>query len=287
MDDKKKAILLKLENDIKEKQKLINELSKSNELETLRKVRDRVKTKGKTIKYLTGINSIDEEMGGFSEGSFINIAGANFSGKTTLVLNVIENIAAHKRTVFFSYEMYENLLVTNKLQNTNIDDNLVIVQDKYYLVDIETIIRAEHKKGVKFFAIDSMMKIKVTEKMQDYQKASLISGTLSKLTQELGVIILLINQVALTDIREKRLEFKGSGDISYDSDVSFFITVNEDDNSRMLHCKKDRINERIWKMDITDRNYVNRANNRSYSNNHSKQPEIITYGGGVEMPLIN
>jgi len=287
MDDKKKAILLKLENDIKEKQKLINELSKSNELETLRKVRDRVKTKGKTIKYLTGINSIDEEMGGFSEGSFINIAGANFSGKTTLVLNVIENIAAHKRTVFFSYEMYENLLVTNKLQNTNIDDNLVIVQDKYYLVDIETIIRAEHKKGVKFFAIDSMMKIKVTEKMQDYQKASLISGTLSKLTQELGVIILLINQVALTDIREKRLEFKGSGDISYDSDVSFFITVNEDDNSRMIHCKKDRINERIWKMDITDRNYVNRANNRSYSNNHSKQPEIITYGGGVEMPLIN
>jgi len=288
MEDRRKAILEKLQNDILEKQKLISELNENHtQLETLRAVRDRVKSKGTPIKYMTGVTAIDDNMGGFSNGSYINIAGVNFSGKTSLVLKIITNIAKHKRTVFFSFEMYENLLVTNKLKDTTIDDNLVLVQDKNLLVDIEDIIRNEFKtNGVRFFAIDSMMKIRVIEKMQDNQKASLISSTLAKLSQELGVIILLINQVALTDIREKRLEFKGSGDISYDSDVNFFITVDEKDNSRTLHCKKDRINERIWKEDITDRQYqVKTTVYKNTSTGWNNEPEITNYNN-IDMPDI-
>jgi replicative DNA helicase len=288
MDDRRKALLEKLQNDILEKQKLISELNESHtQLETLRVVRDRVKSKGTPVKYLTGVAAIDDNMGGFSEGSFINIAGVNFSGKTTLVLNILTNIAKYNRIVFFSFEMYENLLVTNKLKDTSIDDNLVLVQDKNLLIDIEDIIRNEFKtNGVIFFAIDSMMKIRVIEKMQDNQKASLISSTLAKLSQELGVIILLINQVALTDIREKRLEFKGSGDISYDSDVSFFITVDEKDNSRTLHCKKDRINERIWKEDITDRQYqVKTTVYKNTGTGWNSEPEITNYNN-IDMPDI-
>ena len=297
MEDRKQQLLEKLELEILEKQRVIEELSEhTEELETLRDVRARVNAKGKTIKYLTGYPAIDDEMGGFSEGSFINIAGGNFSGKTSLVLKIIENIALNNRTVFFSFEMYENLLVTNKLRNTKIDENLVIVQKKNNLIDIELIIRNEYKKGVRFFSIDSMMKIRVLEKMQDNQKVSLISATLSKLTQELGVIIILINQVSLTDIRDKRLEFKGSGDVSYDSDVSLFITVDEKDDSRLLHCKKDRINERIWKADITDNSYVKNAidknyNNKGYSSNryYSKEPvETTSYvmSGNLDIPDI-
>jgi len=285
MKDRKLALIEKLKKQNEENDKLIEEMSESTaQLETLREVRKRVSEKGKTVKYLTGYDVIDSEMGGFAEGSFINIAGGNFSGKTTLVLKVISNIAEYARSVFFSFEMYENLLVTNKLTNTKIDDNLIVVQNKYLLMDIETIIRSEAKKGVKFFAIDSMMKIKVLDKMQDYQKVSLISSTLSKLTQELGIIIVLINQVALTDIREKRLEFKGSGDVSYDSDVSLFITVDEETETRMLHCKKDRINERTWKRDITDTNYIKRVvsnivNNSTYKkrDNFNKAPETTEY----------
>jgi replicative DNA helicase len=245
--------------DIDEKIKQLMELKsmaleEDSKLETLAEVRKRVKSKGKVIKYETGVKAIDNQMGGFSEGSFINIAGENFSGKTTFVLKIIQNIARHNRAVFFSFEMYETLLVNNKLKDTKIDNNLIVVQNRYTLTEIDTIIRTEADKGVKFFAIDSMMKIKGNVKLKDHQKASEISNTLSKLTQELGVIILLINQMSLIDIREKRLEFKGSGDISYDSDVSFFITV-DDKERRTLHCKKDRINERLWQEDITDRSY--------------------------------
>lgn len=253
----KDELIQALEDKIKEYQQDILELAEDKALETLKDVRHRVNNKPKSNKYLTGHRIIDHKMGGFSEGSFINVAGVNFSGKTTLVLDIIQNIARHKRAVFFSFEMYENLLINNKLTNSSIDDNLVIVQDKYDLLFIEAIIRREANNGVKFFAIDSMMKIKTNAKQQDYQKVSLISSTLARLTQELGIIILLINQMALTDIREKRLEFKGSGDVSYDSDVSLFITVDDNEN-RMLHCKKDRINERTWKEDITDTKFSNK-----------------------------
>jgi len=247
----KEELIQAFEDKIKEYQQDIADLTEDKELETLKDVRYRVNNKPKADKYRTGHKIIDYKMGGFTEGSFINIAGVNFSGKTTLVLNIIQNIAKQNRAVFFSFEMYENLLINNKLLDNSIDDSLIIVQDKYDLIQIEAIIRREAERGVKFFAIDSMMKIKIDKNKEDYQKVSLISSTLAKLTQELGVIILLINQIALTDIRNNRLEFKGSGDVSYDSDVNFFITV-EDDGKRLLHCSKDRINERTWDADITD-----------------------------------
>jgi replicative DNA helicase len=274
LEDRVAELIAKAKADIEEKSRLIEELTETSErLETLADVRKRVNQKGNIVKYETGHSVIDSEMGGFSEGSFINIGGENFSGKTTLVLYIIENISMYNRSVFFSYEMYETLLIKNKLTNEKIDKNLVIVQNKNYLHDIERIIRSEADSGVKFFAIDSIMKIKVLENLKDNQKASLISSTLAKLTQELGIIILLINQVSLTDIRDKRLEFKNSGDISYDSDVSFFITVSED-GTRTLICKKDRINERTWKQDITDRSYTCRPTVTTY------KPEEIN----VDMP---
>ena len=237
--------------------------TKSLKLENLATVSKRVKNKPVVPKFMTGVNIIDKKMGGFSAGSFINIAGENFSGKTTLVLKILSNIAEHKPVVFFSYEMYENLLVNNKFKysSQNIKNNLFIEQKRNKLSDIKSIIESEAKKGVVFFAIDSRMKIKTDDNLQEFQKNSLISQTLSKLTQELGIIILLINQIALADLRSGRLEFKGSGDTSYDSDVSFFIVVddgNKKENSiqkRLLICSKDRINERTWKEDITDYSY--------------------------------
>ena len=272
LDDRLKKAILDIDDKIKYFEDLKSEMMADTlELESLAVVRERVKGRGIPTKFATGHRVIDNKMGGFSEGSFINIAGVNFSGKTTLVLEVIENIARYKRAVFFSYEMYETLLVHNKLRDDSIDHNLIVVQNKYLLSEIENIIRDEAKKGVKFFAIDSMMKIKILDKLHDHQKASKISNVLSKLTQELGIIILLINQMALTDIREKRLEFKGSGDISYDSDVSLFITV-DDDGKRTLHCKKDRINEKVWFEDITDNKY------------NTNPPEITTFKNDVYIP---
>lgn len=83
---------------------------KAYEVEQAASLRARVKNKPHSPKYSTGIAWLDEKLcGGFTEGSFINIAGENFSGKSTLVLKILANIARGNKTLFFSFEMYENL----------------------------------------------------------------------------------------------------------------------------------------------------------------------------------
>jgi len=67
------------------------------ELETLYDVKERVKNKKHAPKYATGIEWFDTEMkGGFEEGSFVNIAGVNFGGKTLFVMKILENISKYK-----------------------------------------------------------------------------------------------------------------------------------------------------------------------------------------------
>lgn len=275
-------ILNQIDEKIKELEKLKYEVvGEDLEIERLQDVSERVKLKPNVPKYLTGNKALDEEMGGFSEGSFVNIAGENFSGKTTLVLEILKNLSEFKPVVFFSFEMYENLLIKNKFKNATPQQfkNLFIEQKRNDLISIESIIRTQAKKGIKFFAIDSRMKIKCDNSLQEYQKNSLISQTLSKLTQELGVIILLIQQISEADQRDGRLSFKGSGDIAYDSDVSLFVVKGKkdaNDPTRALICIKDRINERTWKRDITDRSY-------------QIKPVITTFESEkkIEIPLVS
>jgi len=192
--------------------------------------------------------------GGFEEGSFINIAGANFSGKTFFVMKILENISKYKPVLFFSYEMYENLLVRNRCKRYNETQlkNTYIEQNRNSLDVIVEIIKAKAKEGIKFIAIDSRMKIKVSGNKEEYQKNSLISLTLSKLTQELGVIIMLINQISEADLKSKRPSLKGSGDQAYDSDVILYIFKNpKNENERIMMCEKDRINEQTWRYTYT------------------------------------
>ncbi len=238
------------------------------ELETLYEVKERVKNKKHAPKYATGIEWFDEKMnGGFEEGSFVNIAGANFSGKTLFVMKILENISKYKPVLFFSYEMYENLLVRNRCKNYDETQlrNTYIEQNRNDLDVIVEIIKSKAKDGVKFIAIDSRMKIKVAGNKEEWQKNSHISSTLSKLTQELGVIIMLINQISEADLKSKRPSLKGSGDQAYDSDVILYILKDPKDKAkRIMMCEKDRINERTWVKEYT----------LADLNNHSEYKEI-------------
>ena len=105
----------KITEQIKELQATLLELDtlegKTYDIEPAANLVARVKSKPILPKYSTGIFWLDDYMkGGFKEGSFINIAGQSFSGKSTLVLKILGNIASYNKCLFFSFEMYENLL---------------------------------------------------------------------------------------------------------------------------------------------------------------------------------
>lgn len=254
---------MSLEEEIKAKietlQSHLKELQQSKgkiyEIESAGSLLRRVQAKPHISSYTTGIFWLDAHFGGFKDGSFINIAGESFSGKSTLIIELLSNIAEYNKTVFFSFEMYENT-TAKKLQRLRESQlvNLLIEQHRNELMEVVGLIRTYAEKGVKFFAIDSKMKVKVVGNASTVEKTAMISSVLSKLCQELGVIIILINQIGEDDLKNGRMALKGSGDQVYDSDVIWFLTANKDKDmnvtKRTLYCTKDRLNEKLFKVDI-------------------------------------
>jgi len=247
-----KANIERLQSHLKE---LDETEGKIYDIESAGSLLRRVNSKPNTPSYPTGIFWLDANFGGFKDGTFVNIAGESFSGKSTLIIELLSNIAKMNKCVFFSFEMYENT-TAKKLQYL-LDlqlTNLLIEQHRHELGEVVSLVKTYAERGVKFFAIDSKMKIKVIGNISTVEKTAYISSVLSKLCQELGVIILLINQIGEEDLKSGRMSLKGSGDQTYDSDIIWFLTANKDKDmvvtKRTLYCTKDRINEKLFKVDI-------------------------------------
>ena len=251
-----------LEDLIKRRDKLNDDIAKlvgeeQVETEIYYDLEQRVMAKPKEPKYMTGVDWLDREIGGFRSGTFVNLAGQSFSGKTSLALKILANVAEYNKAFLASLEMYENKLVDklNHLSPTQ-KKNLIVSQKCFKIEELESIMRTQAKKGVKFFVLDSRMKLTVQQGEKEYQKIALLSGKLASLTQELGIIVILINQTSEEDLKNGRFSLKGSGDQFYDSDCVLFLAIAEDkktgDEKRLCFCKKDRDNGKLWSCDITE-----------------------------------
>ena len=262
MNERVEELKAKIKARIKKDKELLAQLDPVQEMQIERytDLEKRVALKPKVPRYETGLEWFDRHTGGIEAGTFINLAGQAFGGKTTMVLKILANISEYKETVLFSFEMYENKLV-KRLQHLNDTQkhNLLIVQTQYKIEEIDAIVRKKAKDGVKFFAIDSRMKVQISIDGKEYQKIAYLSNHLSKLCQELGIIIILINQISEDNLKTGRLSLKGSGDQSYDSDMMLYIIVKKEkdgEEKRLCICDKDRDGGKKWVEDITEPNVV-------------------------------
>ena len=239
----------------------INDLDdEGDEVENMGEFVKRVE-KNRDLKfYPTGLRWLDIELAGagLAEGSFINIAGGSFAGKTTFTLELLKSMAQSEKVCFFSYEMYEKILIRKfKFASWDVLQNIQIYQDGAQIDKIAARIRKLSKKGYKIFAIDSRMKIRVSnDKASEYEKNNEISSKLSELTRTLGVIVILINQISEADLKAGRNSLKGSGDQVYDSDMIIYLKATTNDRKevvkREFEMAKDRIGERLFKVNIPD-----------------------------------
>ena len=220
---------------------------------TARELKRLVDLRPKVPRYETGISDLDRLLkGGIEIGTFIQLAGESGVGKTHFLLEILSNIANYSKTVFFNFEMGDNRIVhrLKKLLTSEEQwDNLIIDKDSR---DIDTLcneIILYARDGVKFFTIDSKMKIEVSGNMEEHQKFSSITNRLAKISQQYDIIIFLINQMSEQDIKSRRLAFKGSGDQQYDSDISLFY-VKDDKGQRTLVCNKNRQDEELFSVDL-------------------------------------
>lgn len=217
-------------------------------------------------RYAIGIHAIDSELasdedrrmgivGGIETGTFIQFAGESGAGKTTLVLDILSNISKYSQCVFFNFEMGVKRIgnrLQRKLKEEVQKDNLIIDSHSRELNLLCMEITLYARDGIKFFAIDSRMKIEVEQEMADHQKTALISSKLSKLAQEKDIIIFLINQMSDEAIKENRMVLKNGGDQKYDADMMWFYVIDKkDEKKRLLRCTKNRQDERTWKVELS------------------------------------
>ena len=204
-------------------------------------------------KFCTGIHDLDMAFkGGFQTGMFIQLAGESGVGKTHLFLEILSNMSISRQVVFFNFEMGIRLLsarLNRLLKKDSQLDNLIIDSDNRNLKDLIMEIELYAKEGVKFFAIDSKMKIRVDGKDEEHQKISRLSNDLAELCQRRDITIMLINQMNESDIKNKRLAMKGSGDQKYDADIALFY-VKDEKGKRTLICTKNRQDEVEFSIDL-------------------------------------
>ncbi len=233
-----------------------------------------IKQQGKQKSHKTGIDFIDQIFGGdgIHEETFVNIIGDSGTGKSTLAIQILLNIAEHSKSYFISLEMgrfktYNKINSMIKTQKQR--ENLFIDIWNDDLSNIERDIELFARNGAKVFVIDSKMKILVNGAEKEHEKISKLSNSLSKLTQKLGIIIFLINQISEENIKTGRATMKGSGDQKYDSDLIFQIERSKkNDKSRIFHLAKNRQNDIEPKIEYF-------ADFRTYE----------VEGGTVDMPL--
>jgi len=216
---------------------------------------DYIKTfnsKPKKLKLESGIKPLDDKLGGGVEhGSFITLGGASHTGKSYITFEILANMAKVNSTVFFNFEMAEAKVV-RKLEKfcktENQLKNLIVDDESRGLDSLIMEITLYADSGVQLFVIDSMMKIESPTKEQHIHFSN-ISKALSKLAQTKNIVIILINQISEEDLKSGRLSFKGSGNIMYDSDISIFLTKDEDGKKHMT-IAKNRQTEELFTMDI-------------------------------------
>jgi replicative DNA helicase len=248
MDDRKIFAINEAKAKIKQLEDSIEALTQSKvKFEPVTALKTKVDARPKHIPYQTGLREFDALFGGFRIGTFNLIAGSQFSGKSQFTLKVLSELARYNPVAFFNLEMYDGLLI-EKLQGLTPKqmDNMLINSNDNTIEAIESNIKQLAIQGVIFFGIDSLMKIK-NGNLIGNEKYSDISSRLSRLSQQLGIIIILIAQQSKADLKDGFQSIKGSGDLEYDADTVFFIdrdlnpkTRDQNRGVRKLTCTKDR-----------------------------------------------
>lgn len=172
-------------------------------------------------KYPTSLAFLDNAFeGGFELAQLMLVSGDEESGKTTLCVQILEELAKSTKVCFFSFEftVEQYLRSFKELNKKTRFENFFLINDGYELSQITENIKKMARAGVKFFLIDSQMRIEVSnttkQALNMEEKESLKFSTLAKLCHSLEIFIFLIVQTSKSDTTSPTGSKKGAHEAS-------------------------------------------------------------------------
>lgn len=163
---------------------------------------ERFKNKDEQEKIKSGVSFLDHALdGGFEPAQLVLISGDPEMGKTSLCLQIIENISRLEKVAFFCFEFTVWDYIKKKgNQNHFNKNNMIILNEGYNIFEMENNIRILAKKGIRVFFIDSQMRVENnTEGNNPEERETLKFSVLAKLCHKLDILVLLIVQTSKSD----------------------------------------------------------------------------------------
>lgn len=227
---------------------MLDKAVESNEYKNLAQWIDYYSTRPEQPKFKTKVGFLDSVFdGGIEVAQLVLISGDPEAGKTTLGLQVLENISHYAKVGFFSFEFTIEQYIRAKQAEKKPPnlDNMYIINEGYELYTIAQNIKNLYRQGVKVFLIDSQMRITSPNGRNMEEEESLKFSLLAKLCHSLGILVFLIVQTSKSD-RDNPMGSKKGG-----HEASIIIRIEHckpeiealrefSENSRMLILKKNK-----------------------------------------------
>jgi replicative DNA helicase len=209
----------------------------------------------------TGFHAIDNNLYGLQKGEFYIVAGRPAMGKSTLGLNIFENVARQgKRAIFFSLEMPRERVIDKMLSSISgvdfkrikegslTDDDWPkitqasqIIQKSNLIIDDQAgqnigLIRAKCMKHnarqkLDLVIVDYLQLIHGKGNSRT-EEVGMVSQTLKEMSKQLGCPVLALSQLSRKveerqDKRPRNADLRDSGQLEQDADAIIFLYRDE------------------------------------------------------------
>lgn len=227
---------------------MLEKAVESNEYKNLAQWIEYYQARPKQPKFKTKVSFLDSVFdGGFEVAQLVLISGDPEAGKTTLGLQILENISHYAKVGFFSFEFTIEQYIRAKQAERKPPnlENMYIINEGYELYTIAQNIKNLYRQGVKVFLIDSQMRITSPQGRNMEEEESLKFSLLAKLCHSMGILVFLIVQTSKSD-RDNPMGSKKGG-----HEASVIIRIEHckaeiealrefSENSRMVILKKNK-----------------------------------------------
>lgn len=257
---------------------MLEKAVESNEYKNLAQWIDYYSTRPEQPKFKTKISFLDSVFdGGIEVAQLVLISGDPEAGKTTLGLQMLENISHYAKVGFFSFEFTIEQYIRAKQAERKPPnlENMYIINEGYELYTIAQNIKNLYRQGVKVFLIDSQMRITSPNGRNMEEEESLKFSLLAKLCHSMGILVFLIVQTSKSD-RDNPMGSKKGG-----HEASVIIRIEHckaeiealrefSENSRMVILKKNKQTGKHFKEKVTFN-----PQTRKFSSIDMPQEEIV------------